>query len=397
MRLVQYFQPKYGYAEYYLLSEFRRQGHEALIVTSDCYYPGNLVFNENSTLRAKTGMSIEYGLTVYRLPSLFTKGDLLISKESLSKVVETFKPDVIHSNDLFYLPTVSAMKLKKRFGYAFFVDSITGTFAPKFWGQSIFQMYKCLFNRYLRKNVTRFFAISEGSREWLIRNLKIPFSSIEFIPLGADSRVFFPDIGSRILYRKKLGIIENEVVLMTSGKFIPEKDTDILLKSVSNLAKLGVNNVKLVLIGGREPVYFEYLQRLIAWNHLKENVIWIPTVDKSELPLYYNAADIAVWPGAPSISIIEAMAVGLPIVIAGYHKLREDAYDTSHLIKNRNGTLFSRGSVEDLTLKLRQLIISADLRREMGKLSRDYVEKELDWSIIARRYLTVYENDVNCL
>lgn len=39
-QIVQYFQPRFGYADFFLATEFKRRGHEVCIVTTDRYSQG---------------------------------------------------------------------------------------------------------------------------------------------------------------------------------------------------------------------------------------------------------------------------------------------------------------------------------------------------------------------
>ena len=87
-RVVQYFQPKFGYSEYYLMTQFKREGHEVLVVTSDCYSPGTSVFDNGIDPKVHSGRWVEYGLTVYRQPTLFKSGDLIVNRPGIKKILE---------------------------------------------------------------------------------------------------------------------------------------------------------------------------------------------------------------------------------------------------------------------------------------------------------------------
>ena len=392
-RIVQHFQPKFGYADYYLMNEFKKHGHEVCIITSDCYSPNIRFFDNFINLKVSSGKFIENGIVVYRLPTLL-KVDKVIISLATRKALEDFRPNIVHSNDLFYLTTLFSAYYKKKFKYKLFADSITGTFNPNKLNILLFNFYKLLFTQYLRKNVDGFFAICEGSKKWLSKNFSIPPSSINIVPLGADDKLFIPDFKTRQLMRRNLRILDDEIVLMYSGKILPEKDVDILVKSVVILPREFLRKIKIIIIGNGPGNYLEYLNSLIKMNDMCQNVIIIPTVDRSELPKYYNTADIAIWPGAPSISIIEAMSTGLPIIIAGYPRPREDAYDTTHLLAYRNGLSFQRGNISQLSSCIMKLVLDEQLRKEMGRRSRKLVEEKLNWHKIAKQYLKIYEGSL---
>ena len=390
-RIIRTFQPKFGYAEYYLLKELQRQGHEVCVITSDHYSNEVTVFDGSINPKVGSGRFVEYGLDVYRLPSLFGSGRFLYS-QGLRKVLTDVAPDIVHSNDLFYSSTLLSAHYKGKFGYRFFVDSITGTFNPFGLNSVAFSAYRFLFKHYLRKNADGFIAIAEGSKKWLFKNFYVPLSSINDLPLGADDKLFIPVLKIRKMMRENLGIMDDEIAIIYTGKLLPEKDIDLLIRSVGILLHDFKGKLKLIIVGNGSKKYVTYLNTLIQIANMSKNVVFIPTVDRNELPKYYNAADIAIWPGVPSISIIEAMSTGLPVIIAGYEKPREDAYDTSHLLNNNNGLSFQRGNLFQLSSCMRTLASDNNLRNNMGLRSRAFVEEKLSWVQITKQLLKIYES-----
>jgi glycosyltransferase involved in cell wall biosynthesis len=390
-RVVQYFQPRFGYADYYLMTAFKRLGHEVCIITSDYYSPEVSLFDNSVNRKIGSGKSVEYGLIVYRLPTFFEMNGWVINLVGMKKVLEDFKPDVVHSNDLVYPLTLLAVHYRRKFRYKLFVDSITGSFNPTGPKALAFKMYKRLFARYLQKNVSGFFAICQGSKKWLFKSFHVPNSSIKLVPLAADSNVFLPDAQNRQVMRDNLGFKTDEIVLIYTGKITHDKDIDVLIRSLALVACDFSGKLKLLIIGNGQPKYLKYLSELEKMSGVLENVVFIPTVDRRVLPKYFNAADVAIWPGIPSISIIEAMASGLPIIIAKYARPREDAYDTTHLLEYENGLSFQRGDVLQLASSIRRLASNESLRKEMGKKSRKLVEEKLNWDKVAIQLITIYD------
>jgi glycosyltransferase involved in cell wall biosynthesis len=389
--VIPYFQPKFGYSEYYLMTELKRLGHEVCIITSDRYTSNVVVFDKSIDRKVGSGRFIEYGLVVYRMPTLFESQGLIINL-GLTSVLENFKPDIVHVANFFSFSTFLAVFYKKKFGYKLFFNSITGTFNPNRLNSLIFKFYKLLFTNYIRKNSDGFFAISNGSKRWLSKNFSIPYSSINVIPLGADNKLFKPDLSSRQVIRNNFSFLDNEIVLIYTGKITPDKDINVLIGSVALVVQNFSKNIKILIIGNGSQQYLKYLRELAMLKDIHNNVVIIPTIDRNELPKYYSAADIAVWPGAPSISIIEAMSTELPIIICKYPERREDAYDTSHLLEYENGLSFNRGDHVALAACIEKLMSSVTLRNEMGKNSRKLVENKMNWALLAEKTLKIYEN-----
>ena len=87
--------------------------------------------------------------------------------------------------------------------------------------------------------------------------------------------------------------------------------------------------------------------------------------------------------GAFSISIVEAMACGLPIIIA-----KSDW--TSHYLEYKNGYSFKAGDINHLSSIMLRLSLDGRLRKSMGFGSRKLVEDKLSWDAIANQYNAVY-------
>jgi len=101
-----------------------------------------------------------------------------------------------------------------------------------------------------------------------------------------------------------------------------------------------------------------------------------------------SIGDIGVWPGGPSISIVEAASTGLPVVI-------QSSPVEIYSIEYRNGFTFGQGSVDELRKCLNTLITDARLRADMGRRSRLLVEEKLNWKKITLQYLEAYEEALN--
>lgn len=232
------------------------------------------------------------------------------------------------------------------------------------------------------RNVDMFIEATPGN---VFRNLNqfgIDRSKIGYLPLGSDINIFKQNESARALMRSKLGIGPNEVVFVYAGKLLPGKGIRDLAKAFTIVVK-NVSNVRLILVGNGSSSYILKIKDIIRENCIQEYVTFVDFAPHDELPYYYNMADIGIWPGSPSITIQEAMACGLPIII-------KKSLQTIHLLKYGNGFPFN--TVNELSYYMIDLARNKGKREEMGRLSRELTENEINWQNIGNSAISLYRS-----
>ena len=387
--VISYFQPQLGYQEFYLAKEQQKMGHDVCIITSDRYAPfpnfSKTVGNILGERYVGRGAFTEEGLKVVRLPLLFeiASNNALLG---LRRALTDFSPDIIHAHSATAPTTLATIIFEVASHYKVVVDC-----HMDYSLQSKSKIRQTIFNAWSKNPVCRsvlrradgYIAVAESTRRWLSREWGINYDRIEVIPLGAESDFFSPDVKKRKIIRDKLRIGEDEVLIIYAGKVIPEKDIEVLLHA-STLLIQKHGKVKVLLIGSGPKEYMEKLQRMINKYTIRNHILFYPFQHKTMLPNYYNAADVGVWPGQDSITIVEAMATGLPIIVPR-------SYRNLHYIEYGNGFHFSRGNSKQLRECLEQVIIDKDLRQKMSLNSRKLVEEKLNWKTIAKQTVGLYK------
>lgn len=378
VHLIDYFSPKLGYQETYLAKEQMRLGHDVTVVTSERYFPfpdyKETVGPILGQRLVKTGVRREEGVTVHRLPVLFevfTRCFLLGLEDELIKT----DPDVIHIHSVCSLSAVQVALFRKKLPRARILcdDHSHYSVILNNWSKKIFYgIFTFLFSRMLSKRIDAFVAITEETRD-IMKNIMKISKKISVIELGADTNMFCFDKIKRGSIRKKLGLQDKDFVIMYAGKIIPQKGVHILIDAFH---RLHIDDGRLIIVGNGDSQYIKSL------NQAKD-IIWIPMVLPNELPAYYSAADVGVWPKQESISMIEASACGLPIIIKESASMRKR-------VKYGNGLLYKEDNVSDLAKKLHMLYANRKRARQMGINGRKLVEEEYSWRAITRRFLRLY-------
>ena len=131
-------------------------------------------------------------------------------------------------------------------------------------------------------------------------------------------------------------------------------------------------------MGNIEDNYVETFTNLKNELSTKYQIINISAVKNEALVDVYSASDIACWPRQGSMSMIEAASCGLPIICCDYLTER---------YKNNNGIPIKEDDIASLSDALLKLINDKELRKEMGKNGREYIDSTLSWKSIAQKFI----------
>jgi len=171
-------------------------------------------------------------------------------------------------------------------------------------------------------------------------------------------------------------------VILFVGRVIPVKGPDLLIKSITKIAN-GKRQFKLRIVGSNNfnandaisP--FERELRDLA-RPVSEYIEFVPFVDRAEVVRQYQAASIfcapSNWDDPCPLTVVEAMATGLPVVGSTRGGIPEEGADAA--------LYFTPPDIDELAKQLAYLIDNPDARIELGARARRRAE-ELSW---ARQY-----------
>src|SRR5258706_4715769 len=147
--------------------------------------------------------------------------------------------------------------------------------------------------------------------ERILRKFKVDVP-IAIIPNGVEIQRFLNV--SNPAGRAELGLTSKDILLVYSGRLAPEKNLVFLLKAFAGVAQ-AIENSHLLLIG--DGPEHEKLEEQIIHSNLTGRVHFIGRVHYHQLPAYLSMCDIFVTASVSEVhplSVIEAMASGLPVV-----------------------------------------------------------------------------------
>jgi glycosyltransferase involved in cell wall biosynthesis len=205
---------------------------------------------------------------------------------------------------------------------------------------------------------------------------------------GVDIAHFAPDRALRESVREELRLSRDDIVVLTVARLVREKGILDLADAAVDLAD--VKSLRFLLVGTALPS-----DRTSVASELKHHrvhrllgVRWQQLGHRTDVDRLLNASDIYVLPsyreGLPR-SAIEAMAVGLPVVLTRIPAGEE------LVLPGENGLLIQPGAVDELAAAIRSLAGDPTRRQTMGRRARQLATVRHDESVVVGKQLDVLE------
>lgn len=227
----------------------------------------------------------------------------------------------------------------------------------------------------------RVIAVSQGSKEDILKYYNIPEEKAEVIYNGIDLNQYQKT--DRNIARKKYGI-EGKYILFV-GRISRQKGITYLIDAVKYLPK----DIKVVLCAS-SPDTQEVLEEVEQKVKLYDNIIWInKMVEKEEIIELYSNAEVFVCPSIYEpfgIINLEAMACKTPVVASATGGIKEV------VVHEETGFLVEPGNSEELAKYINILLNNKDLAVKFGENGRKRVEEMFSWESIAKKTYEMYKD-----
>jgi 1,2-diacylglycerol 3-alpha-glucosyltransferase len=222
---------------------------------------------------------------------------------------------------------------------------------------------------------------SEGMKK-VLREFKVE-SHIEVVPNGVDLKRFYT---AKSLSRADFGYTEKDILLVYAGRIAPEKNLEFLLQSFAGVSHV-VPNVHLLIMGSGQKEHEDATMPLPEKLGIKDRVRFFGMIPYEELPSYLAMCDAFVTASVTEVhplSVIEAMATGLPIMGIDSPGVGDSVDD------GETGLLAATADIAAFTAKLTQLCLNNTLRKKMGLAARE-ASKQYDIKRTAKIMLKHYD------
>ena len=204
-----------------------------------------------------------------------------------------------------------------------------------------------------------------------------------------DTIKFFPQ-KNQLLKREDVGLSNNDFVIVYSGRINEEKGVSELIDALILLKD--ETTVKLMIIGGTfygnasdENAFVRSLKNKA--EIIKDKIVFTGFVPYKDIPDYLHLADIAalpsMWDEPFGLTIVEALAAGLPLVTTRSGGIPEICEGVSTIV-NRNNI------VNNLASAILDLYNNPEKRKQMSEVSIERA-KLFDKDIYAKNFFAAIE------
>jgi glycosyltransferase involved in cell wall biosynthesis len=215
-----------------------------------------------------------------------------------------------------------------------------------------------------RRLTDHFHAITEAVKTWAVSDMGIDPDVITVVHRGRDpDRLGEPGLERRRSVRRALGLLDEDQVVLSVGRQEFQKGQRHLLAAVAALAP---RRPKLqLLIAGRPGASSEELDRLAELPELSGRIRFLG--HRKDVPDLLAASDLFAFPSlfeGLGGSVLEAMALGLPIVASDLPAVREVVEE------GENALLVPTEDEDRLAEAIDRILEDPSMARDFGRRSR---------------------------
>ncbi|MGP8077718.1 MAG: glycosyltransferase family 4 protein [Thermoplasmata archaeon] len=371
MRIVQvapFFYPHAGGVESHvrtLAGELAREGHEVTVVTSR--FRRDLPATEERD-----------GYRIVRSPSLGVLFNTPIDV-GVGRTLLGVPADVAHFH---YPPPLTSFFAARALDGSRVPICLTyhcDLYLPGLGGRALSGLYERAF---LPPTLRRARRIIVHTRSYGRTSVVLRGRELDIIPSIVDLGRFRPGIDTSSL-RGDLRLEGKRVVAFT-GRLVPHKGVDVIVQALRELPP----DVVLLVIGAGPRL--PELVGLAARVGVSDRVRFCPSVSDDDLPRYLALAEMFIFPSQNrlegfGLAAAEAMAMGLPVIVADVPGVREIIED------RKEGLLTEPLIASDVARKIRLLLDDPGLARKMGAAARRRAETRFGLSTVAGQLIRLYE------
>jgi glycosyltransferase involved in cell wall biosynthesis len=326
--------------------------------------------------------------TIHRIPYYHLLGH--VQMKGWFQKLKSLSPQIVQTTNPIGWIQLDAAIAKPLLGYKLFTGShrSASTFdlfnrSKRNWTKEELNLFftRTIPGRIGSSAVEKCYCPTSDSAEIAWKFYGIEKHKVEVMFLGVDTDYFYPVGDSKILYeeriqlRKDIGFQDDEIVCVYSGKMTETKNPLIIAQAIERLRAKGKKFSCLFIGNGSQRDTIARYQFCHVLDFMPHN----------KLAAFYRASDIGVWPTNESISMLDAAACGLPLIVSDGIVYRDHVCG--------NGLIYPINNLEKLVDTLIQLS-SSQYRSDLGHMGSQKMKMNFNWGTIAKNRLQDYEESL---
>jgi glycosyltransferase involved in cell wall biosynthesis len=311
------------------------------------------------------------GVRIISKKPLIKSFPLLTEYRHFKKVYNDFKPDIVHTGYVWQVGILAAMhNVKHHLSMVWGSDILTEPDRSSF---------KKMLVRKVMQQANHIQCDAEVVKQKIIGDYNTKAEKITVFPWGIDLGIFKPM--NRKECRTQLSLPEDRFVIVFNRYLEQVYGIDYLLEGYRMFCMNKEDVLLLLITSGNLRTN---VIRFITNHRLEDKVKLISMVPNSELPVFLNASDVYISTSlsdGTSLSLLEAMACGLGLVVTDVPAIKE-------WVSDKNGILISRRHSGDVCTALETYYNNRSLIEQHGKISISEAGSRADWD---KNYLKLRE------
>jgi glycosyltransferase involved in cell wall biosynthesis len=229
---------------------------------------------------------------------------------------------------------------------------------------------KSALNRITPTTCDRYVALSPLMRERAILNGRVPPSKCLVVQNGID--VESPAAGQGDRAREALELHDDQIAVVNVGRAHWNKGLDFLVQVAAAAVETGL---PLTFFHVGDGPLLDECRRQASELGVTSAIRFLGW--RSDVPVLLEGCDIAIHPSHGegfSLSVLEYMRAGLPVVVPDRPSVRQAVVD------GVSGMVYPRDDPRAAADAVARLAVDGELRRRMGQSAQEAVTKHYSWS-----------------
>lgn len=297
----------------------------------------------------------------------------LIFISNFRKLFSNKKIDIFNPHDWFGIWVSSELSLKDASIVAN-INDVPSRLHGSFW-----EKFKLKMDKKFSKKISKIIVLDNNNKDRARKWLNINDSKITVIRSGIDVNRF-KNFKSKLDLRKQLGINRNSTLFVCANLLAPNRRYEDILYA---LKKINNKSIHLMILSklNFDVNYAVFLKKIINEGNFKENVHFVDKFFTDEERMrYIKSCDILIFPNSPQtwgLTAIEAMALGLPVIVSSGSGVSEVLSD------GVNAIVYQAGNVDMLTEKITKYLNNGKEFKKIAKNGQKYVLSAFSWDKFA--------------